>query len=187
VNIPLLFVVSIVSDADLLIPGLRHRGPTHSLVVFLLFSIPLFILYGKRVLPYFTALAQHSFIGDYLMGGGVQILWPLSPHWYHLRIAMASIVSILAEWILFLLFLITLLRTKDAQTLFRVHSSNLLLFIPVFTVLLPSLFNFPLLVPSELLIPHMMYLGMFIASILIDLLYILRQAYLRNQTTKDHI
>jgi len=173
VNVPLLFVLSIISDVDLLIPGLDHRGPSHSIVVFLLFSIPAFMFYGKRALPYFLALAQHSIIGDYLTGGGVQLLWPANQTWYMItRANMASPANILTEWALFMASLAVLLRARDAQTLFGHHPSNLLLSIPVLTVLLPSLFRFPLRVPLELLIPHMVFLGLFVPSILIDLLRI---------------
>jgi len=176
VNVPLLFVLSIIPDTDLLISGLEHRGPSHSIVAFVFFSIPALMLYGKRALPYFLALAQHPIIGDYLTGGGVQLLWPVNQTWYILtRANMTSPANILTEWVLFMVSLATLLRTRDAQTLFRQHPSNLLLSIPVLTVLLPSLFHFPLRVPSELLIPHMVFLGLFVPSILIDLLHIFRK------------
>ena len=173
-NIPLLFVLSIISDTDLLIPGLKHRGPTHSVVVFLLFSTPAFILYGRKALPYFISLAQHAIIGDYLTGGGVQLLWPFSRTWYmSIGISMTNPTLFFAEWTFFLASVAAMLKARDAQVLFQGHPSNLLLSIPVLTTLLPSLFHFPLHVPLELMIPHVTYLGLFIPSILIDLLQIL--------------
>lgn len=174
VNVPSLFVVSIISDVDLLIPGIKHRGPTHSLIVFLLLFLPAFTAYGKRAVPYFIALAQHSIIGDYITGG-TQLLWPLTPNWYGSGIAITSLTNILTEWTLFLISTTILLKTKDAGILFQKHRSNLLLSIPVFTVLLPSFFSFPLRVPLELFIPHLAYLMLFNLSILMDFRHLTRR------------
>jgi len=169
VNIPLLFVASVVSDVDLLIPGLVHRGPAHSLIIILLLLLPAFLLYGKRATPYLAAMAQHSIIGDYLTSEGVQLLWPIAVDWYGVGFAMTSLTNILAEWILFVASLTIMLKAKDAWTLFQRHPSNLLLSIPVFTVLLPTLLSFPLYVPLELIIPHLTYLAIFTSSVLIDI------------------
>lgn len=173
-NIPLLFVASVVSDIDLLIPGLRHRGPTHSLFIILLIFLPAFFLYGRRATPYFAATAQHSIIGDYLTSEGVQLLWPIAFDWYGLGFAMTSLTNILVEWIFFLASLTIMLKAKDAWTLFQRHPSNLILSIPVFTVLIPTLLSFPVYVSLELIIPHLIYLAMFTVSILIDLVSNLR-------------
>jgi len=173
-NIPLLFVASIVSDVDLLMPGLRHRGPTHSLIIILLIFLPAFFLYGRRATPYFAAMAQHSIIGDYLTSEGVQLLWPIAVDWYGIGFAMTSLTNILAEWILFFTSLTIMLNAKDVWTLFERHPSNLLLSIPVFTVLIPTLLSFPMYVPIELIIPHLIYLAIFTLSILIDLISGLR-------------
>jgi len=167
VNVPLLFVASVISDVDILISGLEHRGPTHSLAVFLLLFLPALILYGRRVAPYFIALAQHATIGDYLTGGA-QLFWPLTPNWYGSGTAITSLSNILTEWILFLFSITILFQTRDARILLQKHRSNLLLSIPVFTVLLPTLLGFPLSVPLELVIPHLVYLMLFNLSILTD-------------------
>lgn len=168
-NIPLLFVASVIPDIDLLIPGLEHRGPTHSLVIISLLFIPAFMLYGKRAAPYFIAMIQHSIPGDYLTDVGIQLLWPATLHWYGVGIEIASLANILIEWTFFLTSLTIILKTKDAWTLFQHHPSNLLLSIPIFTVLLPTFFSFPLSIPSELILPHLTYLTTFTLSVLIDL------------------
>jgi len=168
-NIPLLFVASVVSDVDLLIPGIRHRGPTHSLIIILLIFLPAFFLYGRRATPYFAAVAQHSIIGDYLTSEGVQLLWPIAFDWYGVGFAMTSLANILVEWLFFLASLTIMLKAKDAWTLFERHPSNLLLSIPVFTVLIPTLLSFPMYVPLALIIPHIIYLAIFTLSVLIDL------------------
>jgi membrane-bound metal-dependent hydrolase YbcI (DUF457 family) len=154
---------------DLLIPGLEHRGPTHSLVLSILIFVPFFVYYGKKATPYFVALVQHSLIGDYLTGGGIQLLWPLnSIHYYGLPIGVTSLINISLEWIFFLTCFTILLKTKDAWTLLQPHTSNLTLSVPVFTVLLPTFLSFPLHVPLSLVIPHLTYLSLFTVSILLD-------------------
>jgi len=175
VNIPLLFVASVIPDIDLLIPGLEHRGPTHSLIIFLLLFLPAFILCRKRAIPYFVALAQHSIIGDYLTSGGIQLLWPISSNWYVTGIKIISLANISLEWVFFLILLTVMFKTKDTWILFQPHPSNMLLLIPVFTVLLPPFFSFPLSVPLQLIIPHLTYLALFILSILIDFKTIMMQ------------
>ncbi len=170
VNIPLLFVASVISDIDLLIPSLEHRGPTHSLIVVSLLFLPIFVVYRKKATPYFIATIQHFILGDYLAGGdGIQLLWPTTVQWYGIGFEVTSLVNILIEWTFFLTSITIMYKTKDTGALFQPHSSNLLLLMPVFTVLLPTLLSFPLAVPLELIIPHLTYLAIFTLSILIDL------------------
>jgi len=170
-NIPLILTASIIPDIDLvmqeLIPALKHRGPTHSVILILFFLLPAFILYREKAAPYFVAAAQHS-IGDFVAGGGVQLLWPLDFSWFGIGIKITSLANIFIEWALFLGFLAVMFRTRDLRILFQPHTANTLLAIPILTVLLPTLLSFPLTVPSELIIPHVVYLVLFAASILID-------------------
>lgn len=168
VNIPLLFLASTLPDIDLLIPGLQHRGPLHSIIIFCLLFLPAFILFGKRATPYFAALIQHILIGDYLTGY-TQLLWPIASDWYGLGIEITSLTNIFLEWTLFLTSITIMFKTKDAWLLFQRHPSNLTLSIPVFTVLLPTFLSFPMSVPVELIIPHLTYLTVFTLSILTDL------------------
>jgi hypothetical protein len=167
-NIPLLFLVSVLPDVDLLIPGLEHRGPLHSVIIYCLLFLPAFILFKKRAVPYFVALIQHILIGDYLTGD-TQLLWPATTNWYGLGMEITSLTNILIEWTLFLTSTATLLKTKDAWLLFRQHPSNMILAIPVLTVLLPTLLSFPIYVSPQLVIPHLIYMALFTFSILIDL------------------
>lgn len=169
VNIPLLFLASVIPDLDILIPGLEHRGPTHSLITLSLLSVPALTLYGKRAAPYLVAVAQHSLVGDYLVGGGVQILWPLTTYPYSIGMEMAGLANVTIEWTLFLIFFALMLKTRDAHTLLQPHPSNLLLSIPVFTVLLPPFFHFPIQVPMTLIIPHLTLIAIFTLPILKDL------------------
>jgi hypothetical protein len=168
VNIPLLFFVSVLPDTDLLIPGLPHRGPMHSVVLFSLLFLPVFVLFKRRAVPYFFALIQHMLIGDYLTGS-TQLIWPITTNWYGLGIEIASLTNILFEWALFLTSTIILFKTRDVWLLLHRHSSNMILAIPVLTVLLPASISFPTYVNVDLLIPHLIYITLFALSILVDL------------------
>ena len=167
-NIPLLFLASVLPDIDLLIPSLPHRGPLHSVILFSLLFLPIFILFKKRAIPYFVALAQHMLIGDYITGQ-TQLLWPITTKWYGLGIEITSLTNIFIEWALFLTSTTILFKTKDAWLLLQQHPSNMILAIPVLTVLLPASLSFPLYVSLELIIPHIIYITLFSLSILIDL------------------
>ena len=127
-----------------------------------------FIIFGKRVTPYFVATVQHL-VGDYLVGGSIQAIWSLSVNWYGVGIEMTSLMNIIMEWTLFLISITIMLKAKDAWTLLRPRPSNLLLSIPASTVLIPELLSFPLSVPLALLIPHLTYLTIFAYSVLVDL------------------
>ena len=172
INLPLLFLASVFPDIDLLIPGLEHRGPLHSVVVFCFLFIPMFLLYKKRAVPYFVAVIQHSIIGDFLTGG-TQLLWPVSLDMYGLGIGIDSLTNIALEWVLFIISIIIMFKAKDMLSLLKRNPSNLILFIPLMTVLLPSVITFPLYVPLVLLIPHLVYLFLFVFSIFVNLKAIL--------------
>jgi hypothetical protein len=167
-NIPLLFLISVLPDIDLLIPGLHHRGPLHSVILFFLLFLPAFTLFKKRAIPYFVALTQHILIGDYLTGW-TQLIWPVTTGWYGLGMEITTLPNILIEWALFLTSTAILFKTRDAWLLFQQHPSNMILAIPVLTVLLPTLLSFPLYVSLELVIPHLSYMALFTYSILTDL------------------
>ena len=80
INIPIIWLVSILPDIDFFIPGLEHRGPTHSIVIAFLFFLPLLTLL-KRGYAYFAALASHSVIGDYFTAYGCKLFWPIKSTW----------------------------------------------------------------------------------------------------------
>jgi len=173
INLPLLFLASVFPDIDILIPGLVHRGPLHSVILFCLIFLPVFVIYKKRAAPYFVAVIQHIIIGDYLIGGNLQLLWPLTTSTYGFHIGIASLLNIALEWSLFLISMTFMIKTKDIFFLFKHHPSNMILAIPVMAVLLPTLISFPLYVPLALIIPHIVYLILFTIPIVIDLNVIL--------------
>ena len=172
IKFPLLFFASVFPDIDIFVPGLEHRGPLHSVVLFCILFIPLFFLYKKRAVPYFVALIQHMIIGDYLTGG-VQLLWPVSMSMYGLGSGIESLSNIALELVLFVISVTVMFKTKDVFLLFKQHLSNTILSIPLIAVLLPIVISYPLSVPLVLLIPHLVYLVLFSFSILMDLKSIL--------------
>jgi membrane-bound metal-dependent hydrolase YbcI (DUF457 family) len=177
-NIPVILVLSVLPDIDLIFSFLLksdiHRGPTHSIIVAILVFIPFFVLYRQKAAPYFAALASHSLIGD-IIGGQVQLLWPLSTSEFGLHelgfpdFNIYSPINIALEFTLFAIALIVMLKTRDILRFFRNNKLNLILTIPIFTVLLPTFASYPLRVPLLLVPPHLFYLVLFSISVLIVL------------------
>lgn len=177
-NIPLVLVASVISDIDLLIPGLKHRGPTHSLILSFLIFLPAFLLYRERAAPYFVAVVQHSIPGDYISGEGIQLLWPLTSYWHGVGIELMSFANFALEWGLFLMFITIMFLTRDLRALFQHHASNMFLVIPISTVLLPTLLSFPLSVPLELVAPHVILVVLFALSILVDFRHMIERSFI---------
>jgi len=174
-HVPLLFFASVLPDVDLVL-GLEHRGPTHSLIVYALVFVPAFWLYGKRSLPFFASLTQHVVLGD-LLTGGVQMLWPVASEWYGLQVQITSAFNISLEWAAFSIAMGLLWKTGDVTSLFQHHPTNLLLTIPVFTIILPAFLSYPIAVPVALIAPHLVFLALLALSIVMDLKQILRSKH----------
>lgn len=166
IDLPLIFMLSVIPDIDILIPFLQHRGPTHSIFSAIVLFIPAFVVWRRKALPYFAAFLQHSLVGDYLGGGGLQLLWPLTNAHYGFRIDIKGATNVVIELFAFLVAMLIMLKTKDMSKLFEAHVSNLILVVPVVTVVLPTLLAYPFYVPLVLLIPHVIYLAIFLISIL---------------------
>jgi len=176
-NIPLILVLSVIPDIDILVDFILkseiHRGPTHSIIAAVVVFIPFFVLYRQKAMPYFAALASHSLIGDFLIGGQIQLLWPLSTNEFGLHelgfpyINIYNPINIALEFTLFALAIIVMLKTHDLFRFFRKNKLNLILIIPIFTVLLPTFVGYPLHVPILLVLPHLFYLVLFSVSVLI--------------------
>ncbi|MBN1244252.1 metal-dependent hydrolase [Candidatus Bathyarchaeota archaeon] len=178
-NVPLILVLSVIPDIDLLFDFLLkteiHRGPTHSVITAILVFIPFFVLYRQKAVPYFTALISHSLIADFLIGGQLQLLWPLSTNEFGFPyINIYDPINIALEFTLFIIALVVMLKTRDLFHFFRDSKLTLILAIPIFTVLLPTFTGYPLSVPILLVLPHLFYLMLFSISILITLKGILK-------------
>ncbi|MCW3998432.1 MAG: metal-dependent hydrolase [Candidatus Bathyarchaeota archaeon] len=183
INTPLILVLSIIPDIDiileLLVGNPVHRGPTHSLFFAFLIFIPFFLIFKTRVIPYFVALASHSVLADFFIGGEIQLLWPLTESEFsaaQFGFSMVQIndpINIALELILFIFAILVMLKAGDFLKFFRSNISNFLLIIPVITVLLPTFTSYPLPVPNLLAFPHLFYLIVFVISGLVALKKIL--------------
>ncbi len=176
-NVPLLMVVSILPDIDIVFDFLTgsqiHRGPTHSIIVALLAFIPLFIIYRKKAIPYIFALISHPLIGDFFIGGNLQLFWPLSTTEFGLHELgnIFSPINITLELILFVFAMLVLYKSQDWKAFFKADRTNSILIIPVATVLLPSTVGYPfaesLLLSEPLMaLAHLVYLVLFVIAIL---------------------
>jgi len=188
--VPLLFVLSVFPDVDILSEHvnwlheiLPHRGPLHSVLLMVIVFIPIFAVYRKRALPYFLALISHPLIGDYLTGGNLQLLWPLTSQTFGTAMSIVSPQNVALETMLFISAIALLLVTRDLSSLIRPRISNLILAVPTFTVLLPIFLSYPLQVPSLLVLPHLMYMVLFLASILISTFGLLRRSGSKSQNS----
>ena len=177
INIPLVFVLSIIPDIDLIFEVLfniqLHRGPTHSLIFAFLLFIPFFIFFKKKALPYFFSLGSHSILADFFVGGQLQLLWPLSTRelgasQFGIPLVMINDpLNVALELLLFIGAILVMLKTRDILKFLRSNLSNLLLIIPISTVLLPTFTSYPLQVPALLVVPHLFFLTVFTISVLI--------------------
>jgi membrane-bound metal-dependent hydrolase YbcI (DUF457 family) len=179
-NIPLLMVLSIIPDIDIIFdifsPTELHRGPTHSVVLAIIAFIPFFIIYRKKTIPYFLVLISHSLIADFI-GGQLQLLWPFSNAKFGLHelgsyyISVFSPLNVALELILFTIAIVVLYRSGDWKVFFTSNKLNLLLIIPIFTVLLPTTIGYPFSAPllftePVLALAHLFFLMLFSIAVL---------------------
>jgi membrane-bound metal-dependent hydrolase YbcI (DUF457 family) len=149
-NIPLLLMLSVLPDIDLLIPLLPHRGPLHSLLLYGIISIPLLVAFRLQSVPYLTALATHSLV-DILGWEPAQLLWPLNTTPVYLNLLTRSQIAII-ELDLFLLAASLLIldreTTRDSSPLTGV------LIIPLTALAVPVISGRPIPPPAILIFPH---------------------------------
>jgi len=174
INIPLALTLSILPDIDLLLaPVLQHGGPTHSIILYLAIAFPAILMWKKQTIPYLAALASHPLLGDYLTRAsraeGVQLLFPLTSSWFSAGSEALRLTYVYIELALFIAFLTFTLTTRDITTLTKPHPSNLLLAIPISTALLPVFTQFPIPVPPELILPHLLLIILLALPILKDI------------------
>lgn len=177
----MILTLSILPDIDLLIPALQHGGPTHSIILYLVIAFPAILLWKKQTIPYLIATASHPLIGDYLtrptIGKGVQLLYPITSNWVSAGSEALRLVYIHAELALFSTFIILILATRDIKILTKPHPSNMLLAVPISTALLPVFMKFPISVPSELIIPHLILIIILIIPVFIDIRHVVRHRH----------
>jgi len=195
INIPILLVLSILPDIDIVYDFLSgaeiHRGATHSLLFALLVFIPFFIVYRKKAIPYFLALISHALIGDFIVGGQLELLWPFTAQQFGLHelggpaIGIFNNVNIVLEMLLFISAMALMYKTGDWRVFFKADLKNLVLIIPITTVLLPSTVGYPfneslLFTEPTLAIAHIVFLALFAVAVLKTLAYLFKKRFRRK-------
>jgi hypothetical protein len=175
-NVPLIMVLSIIPDIDVLFEGvILHRGPTHSAIIATIIFIPIFLHYKKKTVPYFVALLSHALIADFFIGGQITLFLPLTQAEFGLHelgiwwayFEIDSLVNVALELSLFAASIVVLVKSKDIRQFFQNKKNSLVLIIPIGTVLLPSLIGYPLTVPTLLVAPHLFFLVLFSVAVLV--------------------
>lgn len=164
-NWGLLFTVSVLPDFDLLFSSfMQHRGATHSLMFFLIVSIPFFVIYGKKAVPYSIALLSHSLIGD-IFSGGIQFFWPFSREWVSIsNFSTVDNFNIGLELSFFVICIVVMISSKDFQKIFSNKTKRIYWIIPTGTIL-GSLVVYTrsyASLPFLLVIPSLFFLVIFI-------------------------
>ena len=115
-NLFVIWTFSLLPDLDLLIPGLIHRGPTHSIVLALFVLVIALFLYRDSV-PYMISLLSHSLIGDFFTAYGCQILWPINVAWFKYEYALSPNGSTLfyMEAFLFIVMLVFIAAERSGM------------------------------------------------------------------------
>lgn len=195
INIPILLVLSILPDIDIVYDFLTgteiHRGPTHSLLFALLVFIPFFIIYRKKAIPYFLALISHALIGDFIVGGQLELLWPFTSQQFGLHelggpaIDIFDNINIVLEMLLFISAMAVMYKTGDWKVFFKADLKNLVLIIPITTVLLPSAVGYPfneslLFTEPTLALAHIVFLVLFAVAVLKTLAYLFKKRFRRK-------
>jgi hypothetical protein len=158
------------------------------IVVATLAFIPIFIYFGKQAIPYFLALISHPLIGDFFIGGNLQLFWPISNNTYGFHelgfyyIDIYNPINIVLEVSLFIVAMLVLYKSGDWKVFFKPDLTNLVLIIPIATVLLPSTIGYPfsdslLLTEPTLAIAHLVYLALFAVAIVKTLSWMYTQRF----------
>jgi membrane-bound metal-dependent hydrolase YbcI (DUF457 family) len=183
---PLLFAASVLPDVDLLLRFIQHRGPTHSIIIITSLMIPFFVYYRKKAIPYYAALLSHILIGDFFTGG-IELFWPLSNNMFGaLNFEVYSLPIALTELILFLFTLSLMYELGDLKDLLKPNDKSWILIIPLGSIIAPLIWlgrGQENTLPTLLVIPSLIYIGMFAYSIYVWL----KLRFINNKTTlKQH-
>ena len=116
--LPLVFLVSMLSDFDKLLQGyVVHRGPTHSLIFALVLFFPIIIFFrgGFTYLAVYLSHISADFFVPYI--SRVQLFWPITNAWFGapVNLRLYGFLETVVEVILFALMLIVLWLNMDGK------------------------------------------------------------------------
>ena len=139
--VPLILLVGILPDADLLLGsiGVMHRTFTHSFFFWFIIFVPLFIIFRLKSVPYFVAVVQHFAFGDLLMGK-VMILWPFSLSLVGFGFGMPSVVDVILETAGLVLAAGIVVYSGDLRRLLSVDKRNILMLLPLLALITSALY-----------------------------------------------
>ena len=134
--IPLVLMLGIAPDIDLLLRsfGVIHHTLTHSFFFWLIIFAPFFMVFRRKTMPYFIAIAQHFAFGDLLVEA-VMIFWPFSPSYFGFNIAMPSMLDVALETAGLLLAAGISYYKNDLRRMLSIDIHNLLMFLPLLALL----------------------------------------------------
>jgi hypothetical protein len=132
--IPLVLMLGIAPDIDLLLRGVIHHTLTHSFFFWLIVFAPFFVVFRQKTVPYFVAVAQHFAFGDFLVGN-IMIFWPFSQSYFGLNIAMTSMLDVALETAGSLLAAGISYYNGDLRRMLSTDIHNLLMFLPLLALL----------------------------------------------------
>jgi hypothetical protein len=182
----MILVLSLLPDVDIIFLGELHRGPTYSVITAFAVFISVFVSYSYKAIPYFLSLLSHSLIADFFIGRQIQLLWSFTTQqfgidefgFYH--ISIYDPLSIALELALFATATLIMCKTRDIFRFLRNIKINLILIVPIFTVLLPTFLAYPLHVPVLLILPHLFYLTLFCITVLFAVIPLPRKDHARK-------
>ena len=139
--IPAVLALGVMPDVDILLQdfGVVHHTFTHSYFLWLVMFAPFLLVFGRKLIPYFAAVAQHFGFGDFLVGK-VMLFWPFSPLYFGFYLTMPSTLDIAFETAGLLLAAGVLYFSGDLKRLLSVDERNILMFIPFLALVTSMLF-----------------------------------------------
>jgi hypothetical protein len=132
--IPLVLMLGIAPDFDLLLRGVVHHTLTHSFFFWIIVFAPFFVVFRQKTVPYFVAVAQHFAFGDFLVGN-VMIFWPFSQSYFGFNIAMTSMLDVALETAGLLLAVGISYFNGDLRRMLSIDIHNFLMFLPLLALL----------------------------------------------------
>ena len=137
VNPYLLLFLGAIPDVDLLLGifGIQHRTWTHSILIWSLIFVPLFIKYRAAGAPYYASIIQHIAFGDSITGS-ITPFWPISNVDLGLGYNLLSIQNMMLEAAGVALFFVVALRNKNERIfLFEKRKGAALAILPIIPLL----------------------------------------------------
>ncbi len=135
INPYIILFLGALPDIDLLLDslGITHRGITHSVFLWSLLFVPVFLLYRKRAIPYFVAVIQHMLFGDLIVGYG-NPFFPLEVN-ASLGVDLFSIHNIALEAAGLAVFLLYVSKNGDSKIFLSKKRESLLVVLPLVPLL----------------------------------------------------